>query len=102
MSTPSDIKDKDIERQRAIQRITNAYHRVFGSEDGKTVLDNLRNYFRTQRPAFERSLNHSFDPIAGAIRDGQREVVLFIEHKLSLPVIADDNIDKPQTSVIKP
>lgn len=93
--------DKELERQKEIQRITNAYHRVFGSEDGKLVLANLKAYFRMNRPAFERSLGHAYDPIAAALRDGQREVVLFIDHKLSQPVTGDGDIEQPKTTVTR-
>lgn len=93
--------DKELERQKDLQRITNAYHRVFGSEDGKLVLANLKAYFRMNRPAFERSLSHAYDPIAAALRDGQREVILFIDHKLSQPVQADGDIEQPKTTVTR-
>lgn len=92
--------DKELERQRELQRLTNAYHRVFTSEDGQTVLQNLKAYFRLNRPAFERGIAHAYDPIAAALRDGQREIILFIEHKLSLPVVADD-AETPKTTVLK-
>lgn len=93
--------DKELERQKDLQRITNAYHRTFNSEDGKAVLANLKAYFRMNRPAFERSLTHAYDPIAAALRDGQREVILFIDHKLSQPVQADGDIDQPKTTVTR-
>ena len=93
--------DKELERSKTLQRLANAYHRLFSSEDGKLVLDNLKAYFRMNRPAFERSLNHSYDPVAAALRDGQREVVLFIEHKLSLPVVGDADVERATTEVIK-
>ena len=63
------------------------------------MLKNLKAYFKMDRPAFERSLTHAYDPIAGAIRDGQREVVLFIEHKLTLPIVADSDA-QPRTIVV--
>lgn len=93
--------EREIDRSRDIQRLTNAYHRVFGTEEGRVVLNNLKAYFRMGRPAFERSLNHPYDPIAAALRDGQREVILFIDHKLSLPVIADGDLAQPTTTVTR-
>jgi hypothetical protein len=93
--------DKELERQKDLQRITNAYHRTFNSEDGKAVLANLKAYFRMNRPAFERSLTHPYDPLAAALRDGQREVILFIDHKLSQPVQADGDIEQPKTTVTR-
>jgi hypothetical protein len=92
---------QELERERDRQRVINAYHRVFATEDGQTVLNNLRSYFRTHRPAFERSLHNSFCPLAAALRDGQREVVLFIEAKLSSPAQGDADQEQPKTAVIK-
>jgi hypothetical protein len=93
--------DKELERAKSLQRVNNAYHRCFASEDGQIVLDNLKAYFRMNRPAFERSLGHAYDPVAAALRDGQREVVLFIEHKLSLPVVGDADVERPTTEVLR-
>jgi len=53
------------------------------------------------RPAFERTLGRTFDPLAAAVRDGQREVVLWIEHKLSLPVVGDADVEQPTTEVLR-
>lgn len=94
--------EQEAERQRELQRITNAYHRVFKSEDGAMVLRNLRAYFRVDRPAFERTLHHPYDPIGAALRDGQREVILFIDHKLAAPVEGDANLPDTKTRIIKP
>jgi hypothetical protein len=93
--------DKELERSKLLQRINNAYYRTFDSEDGRVVLDNLKAYFRMNRPAFERTLGRPFDPIAAAVRDGQREVILFIEHKLSLPVVGDADVERPSTEVLR-
>ncbi len=93
--------DKELERSKSLQRINNAYYRTFESEDGRVVLDNLKAYFRMNRPAFERTLGRPFDPIAAAVRDGQREVILFIEHKLSLPVVGDADVEQPKTEVLR-
>jgi hypothetical protein len=93
--------DKELERSKSLQRINNAYHRCFDNEDGRVVLDNLRAYFRMNRPAFERTLGRPFDPIAAAVRDGQREVILFVEHKLSLPVVGDADVERPSTEVLR-
>lgn len=94
-------EDKELQRSKNLQRVTSAYQQTFSTEEGKLVLANLKSYFRMNRPAFERSLGHPFDPIAAALRDGQREVILFIEHKLSLPVAADGDINQPKTTVTR-
>lgn len=94
-------KDQELEREKDRQRVINAYHRTFASADGEVVLNNLKNYFRTQRPAFERTMQNGFDPIAAALRDGQREVILFIEAKLLSPAQGDADQEQPKTAVIK-
>jgi|694.fasta_scaffold17186_5 hypothetical protein len=95
------MSDPDLERERERQRVINAYHRVFNSEDGRKVLANLRAYFRVDRPAFERSPMQRYDALAAALRDGQREVMLFIEHKLTLPTKGDADVEKPKTQVTR-
>lgn len=93
--------DAALEARKKAQQTTNAFHRAFGGEDGQIVLDYLTTYFRLNRPAFERSLNHPFDPIAAAIRDGQREVILFILHKLSEPAKGDADMEEPKTKIVR-
>jgi len=93
--------EQEAERQRELQRVTNAYHRVFKNPDGEVVLKNLRAYFRVDRPAFERSVNHPYDPISAALRDGQREVMLFIDHKLAQPVEGDANLPETKTKIVR-
>lgn len=93
--------ESTVEAQKKAQRITNAYHRVFRSEDGQMILEHLGTYFCTDRPAFQRSMNHPYDPLAAALRDGQREVLLFIQHKLSEPLKGDGDNDEPRTQVIR-
>jgi hypothetical protein len=90
-----------IEQAKAQQRVTNAFHRVFTTEDGKAVMEHLRSYFRADRPAFEKTLGHRFDTIAAAIRDGQREVLLYIEHRLQQPAKGDADIEKAPTKVLR-
>jgi hypothetical protein len=85
--------EQELHRQREIARTNAAYQRLFAGDDGQVVLQNLRAYFRADRPAFERSMQHSYCPIAAALRDGQREVILFIEHKISSPRTDDDITD---------
>lgn len=90
-----------VEAEKKSQRVTNAYHRVFQSEDGQMVLEHLRSYFRINRPAFQRSMHHPYDPIGAALRDGQREVILLIEHKLAEPAVGDADFDQPKTKIVR-
>jgi hypothetical protein len=93
--------DAALEAQKKGQQITNAYHRVFQSEDGQLVLEHLRSYFRVDRPAFQRSMHNAYDPLAAAMRDGQREVILFIQHKLAEPAVGDADFDQPKTKIVR-
>lgn len=97
---PQDAIDREAQRAREMQRITNSYHRVFSSEYGRVVLQNLKAYFQTDRPAFQRQADGRLDALSAAVRDGAREVILFIEFKLSQPVTGDSDA-KPKTKVIK-
>jgi len=90
-----------LEAERKAQRVTNAYHRVFSGEDGQTVLEHLRAYFRVNLPAFQRSMHNPYDPIGAALRDGQREVILLIEHKLAEPAVGDADFDQPKTKIVR-
>ncbi len=90
-----------LEQAKQRQRITNAFHRVFKAADGTAVLDYLKDYFRFDKPVFQRSPTHQFDALHAAIRDGQREVILFIEAKLAEPAKGDADIEKPETKVLR-
>ena len=94
-------QDAALESEKKAQRVTNAYHRVFQSEDGKIILEHLHDYFRTNRPAFQRSMHNAYDPIHAALRDGQREVLLLIEHKLAEPAVGDADFDQPKTKIVR-
>ena len=93
-----------IEKAKKSQRIGNAFRRLFATEDGKLVLENIREAFGLHMPAFipqERGRHCEYDPIHAAIRDGQRQVLLHIETILALPSVGDGNIKTPKTRVKK-
>lgn len=93
-----------MENARAAQRLVNAYHRLFGCRDGKLVLADIRKSFGAHLPAFiplERGRGLEYDPLHAAIRDGQRQVILHIEHKLNLSAKGDSDVEKPATETIK-
>jgi hypothetical protein len=46
-------------------------------------------------------MHNSYDPLAAALRDGQREVLLFIQHKLSEPMVGDADFDQPKTKIVR-
>lgn len=89
-----------LARERATQRKVNAYHRLFKTKAGKLILDDLKQAFGSDRPAFIPMAAGGYDPLWAAVRDGQRQVILHIETQLSIPFQGDGNIEKPQVKVI--
>lgn len=88
-----------LNRERERQRTINAYHRVFLGEEGQTVLEDIKRSFGTDHQAF--SAAQDFNPIAAAIRDGQRGVVLHLEAMLRREPAADGNLEQPKRKVLK-
>lgn len=94
--------DKDLERRRAQQRLVNAYHRVFGTADGKTVLADLEASFGFRARVFNptsKGNHHGYDTIQAALTDGARATIIHIHDKLFQQSRGDDNIQ--QTTTIK-
>jgi hypothetical protein len=98
MMTPED-KAAALRRERERQKITNAYHRVFGSKEGAAVIADLKTQFATDSQVFLPG--YDFNPVVAALRDGQRGVILHIEAILRRPVIADGDIETPKRKVRK-
>lgn len=88
---------QDIDRQRHRQRVTNAYHRVFATEEGKAVLADLKHFFQTDAAVFIIGQT----PYDAAIRDGQRQVIIRINEQLAKEVDADGDISKPINKIKK-
>jgi len=86
-------KARRAERAREQQRTINAYHRLFLSADGRTVLADLATVFGTGRPAFLAGPAGSYDGIKAAIRDGQRSVILHIEHVIKCQPKGDNEAE---------
>lgn len=100
-----ETRERSIERARKMQRIVNAYHRVFNSEDGKIVMEDLAQAFGVHHPAFLQVGTTAggkieYDDTYGKIRDGQRSVYLHIENRLRAPTRGDGNIGKPLVEVL--
>lgn len=80
-----------LEKLRRSQRIVNAYHRIFKSEEGKIVLEDLALAMAWDEPAFAANKDQVFDSHFAAIRDGQRRVKLRIDAMLAKEVTGDGN-----------
>ena len=88
------LAEQRAERLKAEQRVINAYHRIFHSQDGQIVLDDLENLFKFSKSAFGHTQHNmqTFDPFLAAVRDGQANVKRHIDHILTQPVQGDANI----------
>jgi hypothetical protein len=77
--TDTTRQEADESRRRALAHSTaKAYARLFVSEDGKAVLEDLRRKFGHTRPRFDaRDKNHS--TVTAALIDGQCTVLCEIE-----------------------
>jgi hypothetical protein len=95
-----------LEHDRKLQRIINAYHRVFEEPEGKIVMEDLQTVFGLDRPAYlpleDRDGGMRYDETHGKLRDGQRSVFLHIAARLRKPAQGDDNIKEPKLKVIRP
>lgn len=98
MMAPID-KAEALKRERERQKITNAYHRVFGTKEGQAVIADLKAQFATESQVFLPG--YDFNPVVAALRDGQRGVILHIESVLRRPVIADGDISEPKRKIKK-
>ena len=74
-------------RVRDAQRLVNAYHRVFRSEDGRIVLADLEKVFGIDKPAHLPGAKK----LPGFLRDGQRSVFCHIQHILKLEPLGEIN-----------
>jgi|TARA_S200002703_G_C3696630_1_gene213943 hypothetical protein len=63
-------------QEKDIRAIREAYQLVFNTEDGQTVLEDLKKRFHIHGTVF------STEPTDTAYREGQRTVVLFIQSML--------------------
>lgn len=105
MSAEEARKEKEAEARRREQRITNAYHRAFATEDGQVVLSDLAAMFRLEGRVFTplKKDNHfGYDPLTAALADGGRAVVIYIKDRLAARVQGDANIETVPEKVIKP
>lgn len=92
---------EELETARKNQRLINAYRELFKSKAGELVLEDLRKRFGVNMPAFLPKKGGGYDPLWAAVRDGQRQVIIHIEHQISLPAQGDGNVEKPQARIIK-
>jgi len=68
----------EAKRQTEARVMACAYARLFSSDDGKIVLEDLRRKFGHSRPRFDRCENHH-STVAAALIDGECTVLREIE-----------------------
>jgi len=102
----------DVEMLKAL-RVKAAFRRLLNTEDGKTVMSELSRLYDKQ-PCFAKSTiiregaggRHyisevKYDPYYAAIRDGQRQVFLFLEQQADNGPEFEDEPKKPETTQVK-
>lgn len=67
-------RDNAEAKQKAAE-LAALYRRVFQSDDGKRVLEDLAHRFNLEAGVF----TGNFEPIPAAVKDGQRQVVIHIK-----------------------
>ncbi len=86
---------RELERRRANQRLALAYQRIFASDEGKIVLDDLTETFRLNRRVFtpvKAGGHFAYDALTAALADGGRAVVLHILSMLAVTPQGDANL----------
>jgi hypothetical protein len=99
MSAEDDIRIEEAraDRERRVRETVYAYKRLFESEDGTTVLEDIKNSFGVEMPAFLPTNtrvggNITYDTHYAAIRDGQRSVHQHIVNMLRAKVEPSGNL----------
>lgn len=95
------ITKTDLDKAKEKARLLTAYHRVFKTDEGKLVLEDLRRAFGTDYPAFRADKEGRYDALHAALRDGQRQVLLHIDLILaSTTPDGDGNAEAPTVNII--
>jgi hypothetical protein len=95
------IEERDEARDILLRRTAWAYKRVFASPEGRLISDDLKRVFGIDLSTFMPTATRpgqplSYDPYYGAIRSGQRDVWLHIQHQINLEL---DPEDAPRNNV---
>jgi hypothetical protein len=87
MITEQERHNKADAREHERRRVNSAYHRLFNSPDGQTVLSDLIASFAWRHPPYIPNATRpggpiQYDKIQGLLRSGQQMVFMYIENKL--------------------
>jgi hypothetical protein len=94
-----DLDNAREDRARHIRDTIYAYKRLFATEDGQTVLNDIRKAFGVDMPAYLPTNtrvggNIQYDDIYGKIRDGQRSVWCHIQNAINAEIDPSGNLNK--------
>lgn len=99
-------RERELARERAEQRLINAYHRAFATEDGRAVLEDLEGVFRLEGRVFTPVRTsqdaYAYDPLTAALADGGRAVLIYIQERLAAKVRGDGNVEEAAVTVGRP
>lgn len=84
-----DLNEKDKAIIDQARKTQTAYGKVFAGANGEGVIADLKKRFETGLPCFQGKRGE-FDPLDAMRRDAYREVILYIEEKITL---AEQNKD---------
>lgn len=89
------IEQRDEARDILLRRTAWAYKRVFNSPEGRLIADDIKRVFGIELSTFMPTATRpgqplEYDPYYAAIRSGQRDVWLHIQHQVNLEVEVND------------
>lgn len=99
MNDDEELNGAREERARRFRDTIYAYKRLFATPDGVIVLNDIRNAFGVDMPAYlptgtRVGGNIQYDDIYGKIRDGQRSVWCHIQNSINAEIDPSGNLNK--------
>ena len=73
---------------KALEKLRAAYQKVFKSEEGKKVLEDLKQKFHFKSSTIGIDLSKKVDPNATLYNEGQRSAICIIEQMIDLDIEA--------------
>ena len=97
-----DQTQKEAEKRARDERrkLRAIFRKTFETVDGRKAIKILKDSMKFDQPAYLRE-NGSYDPIAAAIRDGRRSVLLDIQKFIDLPDEPEGDETKPEKKAIR-
>lgn len=96
------VSEEQLAAERELQSVINARHRLEQNPDFKLLRAHSEKFHRTHLTSFLVRRNGTYDPLAAAMRDGQRSVFIHWDELLACVPTGPGNIIEPKVSVKKP